>query len=298
VGIGLPWWGSIVCCTVLFRMLVFPLAVKGITNNLKMQAIKPEMDRLQAIIKSNKAMHDKRVMGKARHDLQMLFKRHKTNPLKGLITPAIQMPLFISFFLAIRRMADAPVPSLADGGALWFPNLIIPDPYMLLPCVSAALMLLTIETGHTEMGPLGDNMKWFGRIMAVVIIPVTLKFPAATVTYWVTTNAFTCVQSYALRQPATKRILGIPAPLPPRPGAAGAASASGEKKKSFKETMSGFYGNVYKEAERKYDVKRQEQERVYRLMNPPNASALYTYDPTQKAQQLKDKGKKGQRKHR
>lgn len=33
--------------------------------------------------------------------------------------PVVQLPLFIGFFLGLRRMPDA-VPEFATGGALWF----------------------------------------------------------------------------------------------------------------------------------------------------------------------------------
>lgn len=33
--------------------------------------------------------------------------------------PVVQLPVFIGFFLGLRRMPDA-VPEFATGGALWF----------------------------------------------------------------------------------------------------------------------------------------------------------------------------------
>lgn len=284
--VGLPWWGSIVCCTVVFRFMVLPLAIKGIKNNMKLQAIKPEMDRLQALMKSKKAQQDPKVKGRANQELIKLFKKHDTNPLKGLITPMVQLPLFISFFLAMRRMVEAPVPSFVDGGALWFTNLTLPDQYYILPCISASIMLLTIEMGQSEFGPMYNNMKWFGRIMCLVIIPVTMRFPTALLTYWVTTNSFTCVQSYLLRQPAMKKKLGIPEPLPSAPGS-----------DSSKNPISGLYDQIYKQAEKKYELKKFEEERKQRLLNPQTAQNLLKYDPTRQPQS-KNKSKGGKRKSR
>ena len=65
--------------------------------------------------------------------------------LQALITPLIQLPVFISFFLAIRRMANAPVESMKDGGALWFPDLVSYDPTFALPVIASLSMLLAIE---------------------------------------------------------------------------------------------------------------------------------------------------------
>jgi len=283
--VGLPWWGSIMCCTVIFRFAVLPLAVKGIINNLKMAAIKPEMDRLSAIMKSSKATKNPRIRAKANNDLMALFKHHGTNPLKGLITPAVQMPLFFSFFIAIRRMAELPVPSLLDGGVLWFADLTQPDPYMVLPIISASLVWLTVEMGHTEMGPLGNNMKYLGRGMALIMLPIAYNFPAATLTYWCTTNAFTAVQSYALRQQGVKRMLGIPEPLPVPPGTKVEAPPA-----NFKEALKKFYNDAYKKAEMKQNAKERERLTRHRLVNPPSVSemTLYDYNPILAVDQLKN----------
>ena len=59
--------------------------------------------------------------------------------------PLAQIPVFVSFFLGIRRMANLPVESMKTGGLLWFPDLTIADPYFLLPILCSASMLLTIE---------------------------------------------------------------------------------------------------------------------------------------------------------
>ncbi len=37
------------------------------------------------------------------------------------------------------------VPSLADEGALWFSNFLIPDPYIILPITVALLNLIITE---------------------------------------------------------------------------------------------------------------------------------------------------------
>ena len=37
---------------------------------------------------------------------------------------------------------------MKTGGLLWFPDLTLCDPYFLLPILSSALMLLTIEVGQ------------------------------------------------------------------------------------------------------------------------------------------------------
>ena len=43
--------------------------------------------------------------------------KNKAHPLGSLLFPFAQMPVFISFFLALRAMASAPVASMQTEGA-------------------------------------------------------------------------------------------------------------------------------------------------------------------------------------
>jgi membrane protein insertase Oxa1/YidC/SpoIIIJ len=46
-----------------------------------------------------------------------LFITNKTHPLSTLLFPLVQMPVFVSFFFALRAMAAAPVASMQTEGA-------------------------------------------------------------------------------------------------------------------------------------------------------------------------------------
>jgi hypothetical protein len=37
------------------------------------------------------------------------------------------------------------IESMVSGGALWFPNLTMPDPYYALPVLASAFLLATVE---------------------------------------------------------------------------------------------------------------------------------------------------------
>ena len=42
------------------------------------------------------------------------------------------------------------VPSMTDGGMLWFTDLTVADPYYALPIASSAVFLLTVELGAAD----------------------------------------------------------------------------------------------------------------------------------------------------
>ncbi len=69
--------------------------------------------------------------------------RHDCNPFKSFVPLLAQGPLFVCFFLAIKRMAD--LPSFEHGGAAWFTNLSAADPLFIMPLLSGATFLATVE---------------------------------------------------------------------------------------------------------------------------------------------------------
>lgn len=94
-------------------------------------------------------------------------------------------------------------PTFADGGCLWFPNLMEADPYHILPFAVSAAMLLSVLPRNLEgtRRILGLNMtngqavvpnqpKWAMRLqraavlVALLIGPATMNLPAAIHLYW------------------------------------------------------------------------------------------------------------------
>ena len=50
----------------------------------------------------------------------------------------------ICFYTAIRRMCFD-TPDFMEGGALWFTNLTVADPFYIFPVVTGAIFLCTTE---------------------------------------------------------------------------------------------------------------------------------------------------------
>lgn len=128
-------------------------------------------------------------------ELWALWAKYNCNPFKSMAPLIAQAPLFICFFLAIKRMAV--LPSFADGGALWFNDLSAADPYLALPVLSSLTFLATTELSGAEMAanPSGNNIKWGLRALSVAMVPLTYNMPQGVFVYWVTTNSVSMVQT-------------------------------------------------------------------------------------------------------
>ena len=194
---GAPWWTVIVGATVVTRAALLYPQGGVVRNNIVMANLKPEMERLGAAAK-----------GKAQQAMVDMFKRHRVHPIKSLAGPLMQMPLFISLFFALRRLADFE-PSLATGGAAWFYDLTVADPTYMLPVASALTMLASIEASSAE-APTPAWMKNMLRGMSVMSLAITYSFPAAVLVYWIPSNCMTIAQAFFFRSAAVKRYFDIP----------------------------------------------------------------------------------------
>ncbi|KAK5848281.1 hypothetical protein PBY51_005909 [Eleginops maclovinus] len=211
--IGLPWWGAIVVGTVFARLAVFPVIVKGQREAAKLNNVMPELSKLNARMSEAKNSGNKFDFAKAYSDLNLFQKKHDVNPLRGFLVPLVQAPVFISFFIALRKMSELPVPSMQTGGLFWFPDLTAADPFYILPVVVTGTMFFILELG-AESGVDNPNlrtMKTVFRIMPFVILPFTINFPTAVFTYWLTSNCFSLGQVALLRHPFVRDKLKIPA---------------------------------------------------------------------------------------
>ncbi|KAI9261510.1 60Kd inner membrane protein-domain-containing protein [Phascolomyces articulosus] len=209
---GLPWWGTIATATLIVRLALLPLMIKIQRNNAKMMNLNPEVSRLMENLKTAQQQGDSVAVGKYSNEMQSLFKKHGCHPMKSLGLPIIQMPVMVSFFMALRAMAELPVPGLQTGGLGWFTDLTAQDPYYVLPVASAAGVMAILEAG-TEVGaanPQSKTMKNFFRGMAVVMIPFTAWMPSGVFVYWITSNVVSITQILALKNPAIRKALDIP----------------------------------------------------------------------------------------
>lgn len=210
--LGLPWWGAIVVGTVLARMAVFPVIVKGQREAAKLNNVMPEMTKLTTRMTEAKQSGNKFEFAKAYTDLNLFQKKHDVNPLRGFLIPMVQAPIFMSFFIALRKMSYLPVPSMQTGGALWFPDLTAADPFFILPLAVTGTMFFILELG-AESGIDNPNlraMKTVFRIMPFVILPLTINFPTAVFAYWLTSNCFSLGQVALLKHPLIREKLRIP----------------------------------------------------------------------------------------
>ncbi|WVR08062.1 hypothetical protein IAU60_005108 [Kwoniella sp. DSM 27419] len=227
--VGLPWWATIASITVAIRLALSPVLISTQKHNVRLAAVNPQIQAFMEKAKeaqARKDVHAQTVIGQA---MRQLLKDHNVNPLRTLLLPAIQLPIFLTFFNIVRGLTNLPLPQLKEGGIGWVTDLTAADPYYILPLTSLLFTNLVFKFGADGMAtdqkagsPMRTaHMRNFIQITTLVSLPFVSYFPAAILFYWTFSSGFTLLQSMVLRIPFIKALLGIPAPpvVPPPPGA-------------------------------------------------------------------------------
>lgn len=185
------------------------------------------------VASANKDTHMQTLISQRLRDL---MKEHNVNPLRPLLLPLVQMPIFLTFFSIVRGLANLPLPQLKEGGLGWVTDLTAADPYYILPATSLlftnlvfkvravsvcnSFFLLTdpvqfgadgVPTAAKAGSPMTTaHMRNFIQLTTFLSFPLIMYFPSALLFYWTFSTGFTLLQSIILRQPIVKRYLGLP----------------------------------------------------------------------------------------
>lgn len=193
----LPWWGVIICGTIFVRTLIFPLVIMAQRNAAKMGNNMPQLQVLQLKMSEARSTGNHLEAARMAQEMQIFMKEKDLSPFRSMLVPLAQAPVFISFFMGLRQMANAPVESMRDGGLFWFMDLTMPDQYFALPLITSATLYITILVGTdgaklSQQG--GQTLKYVLRALPIIIFPFTINFPGAILCYWACSNFISLLQ--------------------------------------------------------------------------------------------------------
>lgn len=185
--IGEPSYGlAIIIMTILIKLILAPLTAKQIASTQAMTKIQPKMKELQARYKDDKQMLNQK--------LSELYRQEGVNPLAGCLPLVIQMPILIGIFYGIRDFHYE-----GPSSFLWMESIAQPDPYYVLPILSALTTYIQSKQTMPDTGnnPQGKVMLYF---MPIFIGYISIKFPAGLVLYWVVMNIMQIAQQAFLNR--------------------------------------------------------------------------------------------------
>ncbi|TRY62097.1 hypothetical protein TCAL_01760 [Tigriopus californicus] len=274
VNLDVPWWVAIVAVTVSLRILLFPMVVSARRAAIDLNNKMPGMVALQSELGEARKRGDMYETQRISMDLQKYMRKNEIKPWKSLTPMFLQAPIFISMFMGLRNMTTLPVESMETGGLLWITDLTVPDPYYVLPVVTAASVYLQLKVAADGLS--NRNMGYWGKFFMsgfpFLILPLSVNMPAAITFYWATTNMFSILQAGVLRIPVIQKSLKFPEKrIQP------ASTASSNQK--------GFVANV-RESLDNFKVqsevadRRQVDEQTFKEAGVKKPRRTYRFDPT------------------
>src|SRR6476646_11465490 len=224
---------AIILLTVLVMLVMFPLTAKQAKSMMAMQRAQPEIKKLQAKYKQDRA--------KLNEEMMKFYQENKINPLAGCLPLLVQMPVFLALFRVMRDPYKH-IPKSSDlyaafctgpKGHLYvnqcnLPKKGLPNPQYFLgmdlsqhaTAVTGGfldalpyfiLVGLVVVTGFLQARQSRRNAPNMNSQMAIVtsVLPIgfglfSLQFPAGLVLYFLVSNLWRLGQQELIMRKITR----------------------------------------------------------------------------------------------
>ena len=175
------WGWSIVLVTVLIKLVFYRLSAKSYKSMAAMRRLQPKIMALREKYSEDKA--------KLSQETMALYQSEKVNPLGGCLPIVVQIPVFIALYWVLLESVEL----RQAPWILWIKDLSDPDPYMILPIIMGASMLIQQNLGPASPDPTQAKMMMFLPLIFTVLF---LSFPAGLVLYWTVNNSLSILQQW------------------------------------------------------------------------------------------------------
>jgi YidC/Oxa1 family membrane protein insertase len=189
------WGMSIVAMTVVVRLAILPLTIKGIKSMNALRVLQPQMKEIQEKYKNDRQRMNQEMMS--------FYRENKVNPLGSCLPLLLQIPVFLALFYLLRgsEFRDRLTPgsegwlfidSLAHretGATLVFLIVLYTGSQL-----GASLVMMSTVTDRTQ--------RTIFLLLPIMFVPIIINFPAGLIVYWITTNFWTFGQQVVVRKVA------------------------------------------------------------------------------------------------
>jgi YidC/Oxa1 family membrane protein insertase len=218
---GLDYGWSIVLLTTSLRLLLFPVMGLAQQTTSRMAHVQPELQALQAKVQ-RLGTPTRAEQIQIANQYKATFRKYQVRPMWAFIAPLLQLPIFGGLFFGLRKLPELFPTDLSHAGMMWFTDLSQPDPLYILPVLSSAAVLAMFELSKGHMaaqspGPQGMLMLNFFRVMAVMMVPVTISFSSSVLLMWTTNSSLMLLQTALFQTKFVRDAFGIwtlPKPIP------------------------------------------------------------------------------------
>jgi YidC/Oxa1 family membrane protein insertase len=192
---------AIILLTLVVRLLVLPMSIKGQRSMMKMQRLQPQVEKIRA-----KFTDDKERLNR---EMVELYKRNHVNPMGGCLPMVIQLPVFFGLYYALLNAIELRQAPFVG----WIKDLSAPDclpikgmpaiPFTDLHGIPVLVILMTLtalaQQWLTPRNPDPSQQKMM-MYMPVVFSLIFLQLPAGLSLYYFASNLLGVVQQFILNR--------------------------------------------------------------------------------------------------
>lgn len=175
------WGWAIVLLTVLVKAILYPISAAGYKSMARMRDVAPRMKAIQ-----EKYGDDKQALNQA---MMELYRREKINPAGGCFPILLQIPVFLALYWVLL----ATVELRGASWLLWVSDLASPDPYLILPLLMVATMIIQMKISPKPTDPTQAKVMMF---MPIIFGVMFFFFASGLVLYWLTNNVLSIWQQW------------------------------------------------------------------------------------------------------
>lgn len=192
--VGLSWGTSIIALTITVRALLIPLTYRQIKGMRALQALQPQIKELQEKYKNDRQ--------RMQQEMMRFYQENKVNPLASCLPLLLQLPIFFALFRLLH--GDSFEEDVKAGGeqSWFFVSSVIEKPHgaetiILMVLFAGSMALSTVVTMRSSPTTGGNQQYLMVGAFSLVGLFFVPTFPAGLSLYWITTNFWTVLQSYA-----------------------------------------------------------------------------------------------------
>lgn len=177
---------AITLLTLAIRLCLLPFNIKSARSTQRMQEVQPEIKRIQEKYKNDPQ--------KANMELMKIYKEKNISMTGGCLPALLPLPILMALYYVFWNME-----AINGQSFLWIKDLGAPDPYFILPVLSAIMTylpsyLMTKSQPSNVDG--GMNMGTMNIGMSLMMGFMALNFDSILVIYWIVGGVIQLVTTY------------------------------------------------------------------------------------------------------
>jgi YidC/Oxa1 family membrane protein insertase len=173
---------AIVIVTIVINLVLFPLRLGNMKSMRKMQALKPQIDAINAKYK-NVGLRDPKKADQ-NQEVMDLYKKNGVNPMGGCLPMLIQLPFFFAFYKVFTVSVE-----MRGANWLWVHDLSQPEqlPIKILPIIMVASQFFMQKMTPQAAG-VDPNQQKMMMFMPLMFGFFFYNLPSGLVLYYLTSN--------------------------------------------------------------------------------------------------------------